>query len=62
MTSTDRAWITAGDDMDRMLAVLEQLTGLMYERLATVRDFTGGRRTSGPWAFGRVAASVLGLR
>ena len=39
-----RAWITAGDDMDRMLAVLEMLTGLMYDRLATVRDFTGGKK------------------
>jgi len=27
-----------------MLAVLDQLTTLMYERLATVRDFTGGRK------------------
>ena len=39
-----RAWITAGDDMDRMLDVLEQLTGLMYDRLASVRDFTGGKK------------------
>jgi S-DNA-T family DNA segregation ATPase FtsK/SpoIIIE len=39
-----RAWITAGDDMDRMLDVLEQLTGLMYARLGTVRDFTGGKK------------------
>lgn len=41
----DRAWITAGDDMDRMLSVLEMLTGLMYDRLATVRDYTGGRKS-----------------
>ena len=39
-----RAWITAGDDMDRMLDVLEQLTGLLYARLATVRDYSGGRK------------------
>lgn len=39
-----RAWITAGDDMDRMLAVLDQLTTLMYDRLASVRDFTGGKK------------------
>jgi DNA segregation ATPase FtsK/SpoIIIE, S-DNA-T family len=39
-----RAWITSGDDMDLMLIVLEQLTGLMYDRLAAVRDFTGGKK------------------
>jgi DNA segregation ATPase FtsK/SpoIIIE, S-DNA-T family len=39
-----RAWITAGDSMEKMLAVLEMLTGLMYGRLAAVRDFTGGKK------------------
>ena len=53
----DRAWITAGDDMDRMLAVLDELTGLMYERLATVRDFTGGKKNI--WSVGVSAAWPL---
>ena len=45
-----RAWITAGDSMEKMLAVLEMLTGLMYDRLATVRDFTGGKKNI--WSVG----------
>jgi DNA segregation ATPase FtsK/SpoIIIE, S-DNA-T family len=52
-----RAWITAGDSMDRMLDVLDQLTTLMYERLATVRDFTGGRKNI--WTVGVSAAWPL---
>jgi DNA segregation ATPase FtsK/SpoIIIE, S-DNA-T family len=39
-----RAWITAGDSMDGALDILEKLAGLMYGRLACVRDFTGGRK------------------
>jgi S-DNA-T family DNA segregation ATPase FtsK/SpoIIIE len=38
----DRAWLTAGDGMEQCLDALEQLTKLMYARLAAVRDFTGG--------------------
>jgi len=41
---TDRAWITAGDSMDSLLATLKTLTDLMYDRLRTVRTFTGGKK------------------
>ena len=39
-----RAWITAGDSMDGALAILDKLVGLMYSRLACVREFTGGKK------------------
>jgi DNA segregation ATPase FtsK/SpoIIIE, S-DNA-T family len=39
-----RAWVTCGDSMDRFLATLESLSGLMYDRLRVVRDFTGGKK------------------
>jgi S-DNA-T family DNA segregation ATPase FtsK/SpoIIIE len=45
-----RAWITAGDSMEKMLAALEMLTGLMYDRLGCVREFTGGRKNI--WSVG----------
>jgi DNA segregation ATPase FtsK/SpoIIIE, S-DNA-T family len=41
---TPRAWVTCGDSMDRFLATLESLSGLMYDRLRVVRDFTGGKK------------------
>ena len=39
-----RAWITGGESIGELLATLETLTALMDERLATVRDFTGGKK------------------
>ena len=39
-----RAWITRGELMGDFLATLETLTALMYDRLATVRDYTGGKK------------------
>lgn len=52
-----RAWITAGDSMEKILAVLDMLTTLMYDRLASVRDFTGGRKNI--WDVGVSAAWPL---
>ena len=39
-----RAWITGGESMDELLSTLETLTALMYERLGSVRDYTGGAK------------------
>ena len=39
-----RAWVTAAESMGGVLASLETLTGLMYDRLGCVREFTGGRK------------------
>lgn len=39
-----RAWVSLTEQMGPVLASLETLTGLMYDRLATVREFTGGRK------------------
>ena len=39
-----RAWITRGESMDELLDGLKILTTLMYERLGSVRDYTGGKK------------------
>lgn len=45
-----RAWITGGESMVELLATLETLTTLMYDRLASVREFTGGKKNI--WSVG----------
>lgn len=57
-----RAWLTGDDSMDGMLAALEDLTGLMRDRLRTVRQYTGGAKniwTVGPSAEWPVQFSVF---
>ena len=39
-----RAWVSLTERMGPVLASLETLTGLMYDRIRSVREFTGGRK------------------